>query len=799
MSQSFASKERIKPTRKRHISSTSISQVDSVSDEEMELNSILKDSFIHENAETSARKAIPLKSTNGVCKGLQTSSQTKKITIKNFQSRSNLIVWNLDTSWALLENSILKIFKLEKASATGEELYATVSNLCHKNFGPEIYSRLKCLIEKHTEAECLLMIERNRVVDYHAFLNDLSSTWEMYCQQLLLIRSIFLYLDRTYKVQNSSFVTIWDMGLDAFRSNIVCSKDIGLRLTKGLMTLIENDRVGTHVNRLLLKTLLKMLLNLKIYEQRFEIDFLAASKVFYEAEAKLKAELEIGSYLSHIRLRISEETQRVEFYLEYSTSKRVINIIEKCFIEEFSGSIISKGLIILLDERFSDISLMYELLLRIKDGTNMLKIAFSEQIKKIGKTLIMDTDRDKTFVLDLMKLKSNLDDIISMCFQSNEKFTHALKDAFEYFINIRPNKPAELIAKFMDAKLRTGNKQCSEEELESIMDRAIMLFRFVQGKDVFEAFYKKDLAKRLLLGRSASVDAEKLVLFKLRMECGAALTQKMEGMFKDMELSREFNTAFKQYLTTNDKEGKFSKVEFGVNTLTMGNWPNYPITEVNIPSQLAELQQMYTKFYTNKHNSRRLQWQYSLSSAILKARISEKVVKELDVSLFQAMVLLLFNDKTEWTYVDVFEQLKIDHPELKRTLQSLACGKHRILHKEPRGKDVDETDKFVLNVQFDDRLYRIRISQIQMRETEQEHKQTEEQVFSDRQYQIDAAIVRIMKMRKKLSHNLLISELFNQLRFPAKSIDLKKRIESLIEREYMARDKNDPQLYNYVA
>lgn len=36
-----------------------------------------------------------------------------------------------------------------------------------------------------------------------------------------------------------------------------------------------------------------------------------------------------------------------------------------------------------------------------------------------------------------------------------------------------------------------------------------------------------------------------------------------------------------------------------------------------------------------------------------------QVVKELDVSLFQAMVLLLFNDKTEWTYVDVFEQLKI--------------------------------------------------------------------------------------------------------------------------------------------
>lgn len=55
-----------------------------------------------------------------------------------------------------------------------------------------------------------------------------------------------------------------------------------------------------------------------------------------------------------------------------------------------------------------------------------------------------------------------------------------------------------------------------------------------------------------------------------------------------------------------------------------------------------------------------------------------------------------------------------------------------------------------------------------MKETNEEQKATEERVFQDRQYQIDAAIVRIMKMRKTLSHNLLISELFNQLKFPVK-------------------------------
>lgn len=44
----------------------------------------------------------------------------------------------------------------------------------------------------------------------------------------------------------------------------------------------------------------------------------------------------------------------------------------------------------------------------------------------------------------------------------------------------------------------------------------VFCFNFFTGKDVFEAFYKKDLAKRLLVGKSASVDAEKSMLSKLK-------------------------------------------------------------------------------------------------------------------------------------------------------------------------------------------------------------------------------------------------------------------------------------------
>ena len=86
-----------------------------------------------------------------------------------------------------------------------------------------------------------------------------------------------------------------------------------------------------------------------------------------------------------------------------------------------------------------------------------------------------------------------------------------------------------------------------------------------------------------------------------------------------------------------------------------------------------------------------------------------------------------------------------------------------------------------------------------MKETNEEQKATEERVFQDRQYQIDAAIVRIMKMRKTLSHTLLLNELYTHLKFPVKPPDLKKRIESLIDRDYMERDKDNGQQYKYVA
>ena len=55
--------------------------------------------------------------------------------------------------------------------------------------------------------------------------------------------------------------------------------------------------------------------------------------------------------------------------------------------------------------------------------------------------------------------------------------------------------------------------------------------------------------------------------------------------------------------------------------------------------------------------------------------------------------------------------------ELKRTLQSLACGQKRVLRKHPLGRDVDETDGFYFNADFTDPRAKVHINSIQAKET----------------------------------------------------------------------------------
>ncbi|KAK2545237.1 Cul4b [Columba livia] len=719
----------------------------------------------------------------------------KKLVIKNFKDKPKLPENYTDETWQKLKEAVEAIQNSTSIKYNLEELYQAVENLCSYKISANLYKQLRQICEDHIKAQIHQFREDS--LDSVLFLKKIDKCWQDHCRQMIMIRSIFLFLDRTYVLQNSMLPSIWDMGLELFRTHIISDQKVQNKTIDGILLLIERERNGEAIDRSLLRSLLSMLSDLQIYQDSFEHRFLEETNRLYAAEGqRLMQEREVPEYLHHVNKRLEEEADRIITYLDQSTQKPLIATVEKQLLGEHLTAILQKGLNHLLDEnRIQDLSLLYQLFSRVRGGVQVLLQHWIEYIKAFGSTIVINPEKDKTMVQELLDFKDKVDHIIDVCFLKNEKFVNAMKEAFETFINKRPNKPAELIAKYVDSKLRAGNKEATDEELEKMLDKIMIIFRFIYGKDVFEAFYKKDLAKRLLVGKSASVDAEKSMLSKLKHECGAAFTSKLEGMFKDMELSKDIMIQFKQYMQNQNVPGN---IELTVNILTMGYWPTYVPMEVHLPPEMVKLQEIFKTFYLGKHSGRKLQWQSTLGHCVLKAEFKEGK-KELQVSLFQTLVLLMFNEGEEFSLEEIKQATGIEDGELRRTLQSLACGKARVLSKSPKGKDVEDGDKFTCNDDFRHKLFRIKINQIQMKETVEEQASTTERVFQDRQYQIDAAIVRIMKMRKTLSHNLLVSEVYNQLKFPVKPADLKKRIESLIDRDYMERDKENPNQYNYIA
>jgi cullin-4 len=109
-------------------------------------------------------------------------------------------------------------------------------------------------------------------------------------------------------------------------------------------------------------------------------------------------------------------------------------------------------------------------------------------------------------------------------------------------------------------------------------------------------------------------------------------------MFKDIDLSSDVMRAY------STKSNDANNVDLYVNVLSMGNWPSYPPVNVRIPESMVKNLERFKAFYTSKHSGRTLQWQHSLDHCTLKAAFPKGGKKELAVSLFQALILLLFNE-----------------------------------------------------------------------------------------------------------------------------------------------------------
>lgn len=163
----------------------------------------------------------------------------------------------------------------------------------------------------------------------------------------------------------------------------------------------------------------------------------------------------------------------------------------------------------------------------------------------------------------------------------------------------------------------------------------MVVFKYIEDKDVFQKFYSKMLAKRLVQHMSASDDAEASMISKLKQACGFEYTNKLQRMFQDVGVSKDLNEQFRNHLQKSNEPLdidfqiqvlfisfktfspliSFNKIELQV--LSSGSWPFQQSCVFSLPAELERCVHRFTGFYGGQHSGRKLNWLYHMSKGEL--------------------------------------------------------------------------------------------------------------------------------------------------------------------------------------
>ncbi|KAF2102110.1 cullin-3 [Rhizodiscina lignyota] len=693
------------------------------------------------------------------------------------------------------------------------------------------------------------------------FLREVKDSWQNHVVCMNMLADVLMYMDRVYCTDNRK-PNIYATAMNLFRDCNLFSPTgsdprspsvLGV-LNGVILDQIQMERAGDVIDKSIIKSCIYMLDGLyesnsesseqKLYSTSFEQDFLNVSREFYRDEGeKLLRESDAGGYCERTMARLKEEQYRCRTMLSDTTTPKIEKVVEEELIKNKIQEVIEmeSGVRFMIDnERLEELGLVYQLEARVDEKKSELTKAIQLRVVEMG-TAVNEaatttavpgqlppeqapkdaeapankpgnpqTAAAIKWVADVLELKDKFDAILNHSFQKDTGVAAALTRSFSEFINSAAfTRASEFISLFIDDNMKKGIRDKTETEIDQVLLKAITLVRYVQNKDMFEGYYKKHLTKRLLQKKSLSMDVEKDMVSRMKIELGHQFTQKMEGMFKDMNTSDDLTRNYQDYLQSTGSEDP-KRVGLDMMVLTSMTWP--PLGEDNekkfiFPSEIDRLRKSFEKFYGEKHSGRKLTWLPHLGTADMRVRFGK--MHEVNIPTYGMVILLLFNDVPSGEYLSYEEiQAKTNMPDadLIRNLQQIAVSKKtQFLKKEPMGREVNPSDKFCVNEKFQSKFLKLKVGIITNNnrvETDQEKRETEDKMEQHRGITVEAAIVRIMKSRKQLSHQQLILDTLDQVKaqFKPDVNMIKKRIESLIDREYLERlEESNPPAYKYLA
>ena len=508
---------------------------------------------------TSSPENSPAKPRNGMMRktapatGVNTGP--KRLTVKNFRPIRKVDPKAfLDQTWQKIEGALDTIFRQGEIDFSLEELYRGVENLCRQNMARDVKERLVKKCKEHVGGAL-----KNKVKDSLGrtnvdVLRVTLQAWNTWHEQVQYLDWIFCYLDRSYLLPRHE--SLRDISIGLFRSTIFEHVKLNPRIVDGACDLVAADRVGGDLDGDMFKKTVDMFHDMHVYTEHFEPRLLELSQEYVMKWADAESEQRsLPEYVRSARALMDREIQRADLYRLPSTTKRdLLTLLEDHLISRKGERLINQDEFadLLEANAVEDLELLYSLLERRKLGSK-LRPGFMKWIEDEGTAIVFNEKEQDNMVVQLLTIKRQLDTFWKISFHRDDELGHGLRESFEAFMNKTKktsaswgtdnSKTGEMIAKYVDMLLRGGAKAIpaqlsrratmkvdvedaeydneetifdEDTEVNNQLDQVLDLFRFVHGKAVFEAFYKRDLARRLLMGRSASADAERSMLSRLK-------------------------------------------------------------------------------------------------------------------------------------------------------------------------------------------------------------------------------------------------------------------------------------------
>ncbi|KAJ2018673.1 ubiquitin ligase (cullin) of SCF [Coemansia sp. S16] len=770
----------------------------------------------------------------------------------------NLVQCQGFTKYMTMYTAVYNFCTALRSSVAGNGYYTaadTTSSVHGVVYGRRLYTFLNEFIVQFMEQ----IAERSADFTGDGLLAFYNSEWVKFGDSTRCIHHIFDYLNRHWiqreQEEGNNVSDVSTLMFHLWRDNFFMQ--IRNTLLESVFNLMTRVRDGQVVDLGMVKSVAESFVSLggdevgssskkmDVYNDYFLKPFIKATVQYYSVESEcLLNDGTIIDYIVRVSERFKEEDERAELYLHESSLPEFKQALTNTLIGKQKESLRAEFKPMLEVHEKDNLRRLYLLLRRLddKDGLEPLRAVFSEHVKQAGLKAVEQLsvtpeeiafptpNLARLFVAALLDVHGTFTKMLHESFLDDPGFSKALDHACSDFVNFNAicppneNKASLLLATYCDLLLKKGSAAArkagaegasEDDNLEEQLTQAICIFRYLKGTDVFQKFYSKGLARRLVYEQSVSTHGEETMISKLKEVSGVEFITRLARMFNDMIVSKDMSDEFKS------KSGVYGEVpfDFDMKVLNLVSWPySPPDVKLEVPPVLSNVCEQYKRYLDDKHPGRKLSWLWNIARAEIKLFLpnatgpAAKNGYIFQLTTYQLVILLLFSAESgpgtgygtpagpTLTYAQLLAATGLGEDIVLGELE-IFC-KARVLNSSMGlGSDAVSTSAtYSLNVDFKSKHLRVNLANMKKSEQKREIKDTMRAVDEDRMFTIQAAIVRIMKSRKQLSHRQLIEETINQIKpFQAQVSNIKKTIDQLIDKEYLERDANSRDLYNYLA